>query len=256
MEELSNSVTSICLELRLWQFFRELVPRLPVANLARLLRTHGFINIVLKTLKALENTLHISGTPTKHGVPSPINGMSRETSPAADSSSATVDVSVEPLKTSKKRKRDGTVVNHCRSDTTNQPDVGSLYVNICDVTNQLQALLKDDSHGYAIEHLKMALRASPEEAAEILGTAFTIANQVVWSVPKTPSLQQEGSLRHSLDPWIEIWTSRSCRTAKTAEEVRAVLLRSFRIHALTKGSLLFRLPASSLRSSSFRLLTT
>ncbi|KAL8714502.1 MAG: hypothetical protein Q9225_006550 [Loekoesia sp. 1 TL-2023] len=219
LEGAESNSQSICLELSLWQLLRELVRRLPVANLARLLRAHGFINIVIKTLRALENALPIGESPAKHGLPSSNNGMSREASPVADSSSATVDVSVELSKTSKKRKRDGTMVNHRRSDTTNQHDIGSLYASICDVTNQMQALVKDDSHGYAIEHLKMALRASPEEAAEILSIAFTIANHVLWSTSKTQSLRQEESLHLSLDPWIEIWTCRSRRTVRTAEDL-------------------------------------
>ncbi|KAL8826819.1 MAG: hypothetical protein Q9170_007260 [Blastenia crenularia] len=172
LEGAGSDTQSIHLEVKLWQLIRHLILRVPVANLARLLRFHAFINLLSNTLNEIEDFIQKTEDQAKLGLYSISNGTSREASLTADSSSATVDFSVELSKTSKKRKRYGTVVNQSNRASTPTVDVEPLYAGICCVVSQLQGLTKDDSHGYAVEHLKIAIKASPEQAAKILGCGF------------------------------------------------------------------------------------
>ena len=210
---------SVCLEPKIWQLFWVLIPRLPVANLARLLRSHGFISILLKTLKAFEAGLQTNGSLIEHASSSSAKSTSRESSAAADSSSATINFSTEPSKPSKKRKRDGTLVDHKFENPSTKPDPESFYQTVCGVITRLQALVKDESHGYAVEHLRMALSASPDQAAQIVGACFTIRNSMLWQIAGKDCFLERNRICLCLDPWVEMWTLRSSRTAKTATEV-------------------------------------
>ncbi|KAL9604603.1 MAG: hypothetical protein Q9219_000323 [cf. Caloplaca sp. 3 TL-2023] len=215
LEATGSCSQSACFEPKLWQLFRELATRLPVSNLARLLRTHGFLNILLKTLKSLANLLRIEDAEVEHGLSSSTAGAIREISPEADSSSTTVEFSAEQPKASKKRKRDGTEINYGRGITVTEPDARILYANICGVLATLHMVVKDETHGYAVEHLKMALRASPGLAAEILGKSYIIATNILQGIVCTRNLRQEDSIRLYLDPWIEAWNSRPLQKGKT-----------------------------------------
>ncbi|KAL9026555.1 MAG: hypothetical protein Q9196_004796 [Gyalolechia fulgens] len=210
--------SSTCLEPRVWQLIRELL-RLPVANLARLLRTHSFVTILHKTLKALKDSLPTSGTLAQHEPQSPTNGTSRESSAAADSSSVTIDGSVDLPKTGKKRKRGGTPIEHHHRVITGGLDIGLLYESICGVIRYVQALSKDDSYGCAVEYLKKSLQAPTEQAAEMLGASLTLTDYVLGNVAEARSLAQEDLIRRYVDPWVKMWTSRASRTIKTTREL-------------------------------------
>ncbi|KAL8934781.1 MAG: hypothetical protein Q9216_005735 [Gyalolechia sp. 2 TL-2023] len=210
---------SACLAPRVWQLIRELLPRLPVANLARLLRNHGFVDIFLKTFKALRDTLPTSINSTQHQSQTSVSGTSRESSAAADSSPVTIDGSVDLPKTGKKRKRDGSPIENYHKITTSELDIESLYESICDVITHIHALSTDDSYGYSVEYLKKSLQAPTEKAAELLGTSLTLTRYVLGKATAIGSLGQEDLFRRYVDPWVKIWTSRSSRATNSSQEL-------------------------------------
>lgn len=124
------------------------------------------------------------------------------------------------LRTSKKRKRDGVVVRRDLASVADKGNVESSYRDICDIVAALQVPMEDNDNGYACEHLKMALRASPDQAAEIVGISLTIANHLLCNAlePGVPS-HAEGR-RLPLHCWLKIWKARSSRAANTSAEVR------------------------------------
>ncbi|KAI4174969.1 MAG: hypothetical protein LQ343_001996 [Gyalolechia ehrenbergii] len=107
-----------------------------------------------------------------------------------------------------KRKRDGTPIEHHRRVITSELDIGLLYGSICDVIRHVEALAKDDSYGYAVEYLKKALEAPPEQAAEILGASLTLTNYVLKNVAEIRSLGHEDLIRRFVDPWHIVFPSR------------------------------------------------
>lgn len=245
-------VLSICLEPKLWHLILELIPCFPVPNLARLLRAHGFVNILVKTLKTAVHALSNQG----YGLPPSSNGASSESSSAADSSSATVEATVSLPKMSKKRKRDGRMVHQHRAITAYKGDVEPLYDAICATLAELQALTENDDYGYACEHLKMALRATPDKAAEILGSSLIITNHLLRKAAEVRDPIDVGAHRLSLSYWLEVWTTWYSRNAQTGAEVRPMHQEYFWVHALTKFSSLFLPTASFRRLSSLRPSTT
>lgn len=210
--------SSICLEPKVWQLFLELIPCFPVSNLARLFRNYSFITVLPKALKTLKDTLKKQ----EYGSPPFSDGASSEVSGAADSSSATVEATVVMPMTSKKRKRDGTVVYQHRTYIAPKVDVESIYHDITGILSELQGLMDKDDHGYASEHMKMALRASPDEAAEMLGSSITIVDWFLHNTAEAWVPRHVGARRFSLHYWFDVWTSRSSRAAKTSAEVCAM----------------------------------
>ncbi|KAL8918065.1 MAG: hypothetical protein Q9208_007587 [Pyrenodesmia sp. 3 TL-2023] len=215
LEGAESGIQSIYVEPKVWLLFQELIRCFPVATLARLLRTHGFTKVLSKTMETLGNTLERQ----KHGSAPSTNGAASESSSVADLSSATVEATAESPRTSRKRKHDGTLVHQHLSIVPHEVDVKSVYNGITGVLSQLLALKTDGSHGYVCEHLKMAMRPTPEEAAQMLGTSMTIAK---WSILNPPLAGK----RKYMDPphsrvhyWLDIWGSRSSGAPDNSAEL-------------------------------------
>ncbi|KAL8661726.1 MAG: hypothetical protein Q9202_005348 [Teloschistes flavicans] len=172
LEVAEGGSLSVLLELKVWRLFGELIPRLPVTNLARLLRDHGFLNILQNTFKSLADAMVQHETPAQDRLQS-LATRSSASSSEASSSSATISDPDMKGRRSKKRNRDGT--NKMHSQVTPALDLGPVFCQLCGVLRQLQASAQDDSHGYAVEHLKMSLRAPTEQAANIFGRSLTVA---------------------------------------------------------------------------------
>ena len=94
---------------------------------------------------------------------------------AAASSSETIEApTVKGPRKSRKRKRDGSRPGPVQKVPG---DLEILYKSICCVNKILGAMTRGlkGSQDYAIEHLKSALRSSPEQAADILGSSMALA---------------------------------------------------------------------------------
>ena len=200
----------------LWPLFQELILRVPVANLARLLRDHGFFNITLDTLRSLEEYANGHYTHSRHETGFPTTSISGESSGAADSSSATLETVPMP----KKRRLGHAIVDTIQLDSDIEPDVQQIFTALCAVICCLQKLTKDDSHGYAVEHLKMAFRAPPELAAEMLGNAFTIAYYMLQTATDGCGLVNDQIFRDWITSWAAIWNLRSKKPSHDTVQVR------------------------------------
>ena len=147
---------------------RELIALIPINNIARLLNDHHFTASLQKTFNWLKG--HIERLT--------ISDSQADAAGIADSSSATIEPSpIEQPKKSRKRKRDG---SHTSPSKIISPenDIESLYVSICSVIKQLDTLIGSTAEGsldFASEHLKSTFRSSPDQAAEILGSALRVA---------------------------------------------------------------------------------
>ncbi|KAL8732543.1 MAG: hypothetical protein Q9181_003933 [Wetmoreana brouardii] len=205
---------SILVEPQVWLLFRELVLRLPIANLARLLRNFGFLEIMLNALKSLEAALPNVGTPTENG-PESTSRTSSESCGGGDSSSATVRASVEPSRTSQKRRRDGTPKDYSYAVLTSTLDIGRLHGIFSSVVSKLQTLTQDDVSGYATEHLKIALITLPDQAADILSRSLIITNQVLRNPPQAQGVQLVDWPIDYVNPWVQLWKSRSANARDT-----------------------------------------
>ena len=100
-----------------------------------------------------------------------------EQSKASDSSATVRNVSPGSLpQTSRKRKRDGEL----QAGAPRTPrSIRYLYTVVCCNVIQLQDIMGDMTQGYAIEHLKAALKCSPENTAIILDCTALIVNYLV-----------------------------------------------------------------------------
>ena len=149
---------------------RELLVIIPVSNIARLLNDYNFTSTVQKTF----NWLNSQVEQTKKLL---LSATREDSAAIADSSSTTIEPSpVDQPKKSRKRKRDGAQTSSF-TRTNLENDSERLYVSICSVTGQLDTLIGASPEGqlnFATEHLRSAFRSSPEQAAEILGSALTV----------------------------------------------------------------------------------
>ena len=191
--------------------------RTPITSVARLLNTHGFINILRNTLEWLQKEVN-------RAVVSPdVADGNEELFDWADDSSDTVESSSKEQRTSKKRKLDGTEI-------TTSEDVAStatgafrlLYLAICGTVRQLQSLTVnvEPEKEFAVEHLKSCLRSSPEDAAHILGNSFYLTNRMIqasqkyWDRRRTFKSQLQKNLaitgyRSCILPATDLWSKRS-----------------------------------------------
>lgn len=160
--------SSPCTDFRAWLLLRELIPLIPISNLARLLNAHHFTASLQKTFNWLNGDIERLTISDSH----------EDAAGIADSSSATIEPSpIEQLKKSRKRKRDGSQTSSFKIINP-ENDIERLYVSICGVIKQLDTLIRSSAEGsqdFAIEHLKSAFRSSPDQAAEILGSALRVA---------------------------------------------------------------------------------
>ncbi|KAL8960512.1 MAG: hypothetical protein Q9193_002795, partial [Seirophora villosa] len=178
LEGTGPDAKSVYLESKVWSLILELVQRLRVPNLARLLRTHNFIKILANALRTVEDTLRDGkhALPSSHKSASSASSVSSNSSGAMRSSSATVEGSIVSSITSRKRKRDGSLIHEDPGTAAHMVNIELVFCRIGAVLVALQELMDVDSSGYANEHLKMAFRVFPDQAAEILGRSHTITN--------------------------------------------------------------------------------
>ena len=148
---------------------------------------------------------------------------SEESLDLPDDSSDTVESSSSELRTSKKRKLDGTDVT--APEEVVSAAVGAfriLYLAICGTIRQLQALTTDleKIRGYAVEHMKSSLKCSSDDAAHILGSSFYLTNRIIqtpqrhWHqkrifTKKLLRLFADTGYRSCVDPVVDIWNRRS-----------------------------------------------
>lgn len=143
-----------------------------MSNIARLLNAHKFTATLQKTFNWLNGKVgHAPSVSTSY--------LHEDAAVIADSSSATVEPSpVDQPKRSRKRKRDGSQTSYLKTINP-ENDSECLYTSVCCVIKQLHTLTGTSPEGsldFVNEHLKSAFRSSPEQAAEILGSALRVAS--------------------------------------------------------------------------------
>lgn len=111
-----------------------------------------------------------------------VESVNEELFESPEESSDAVESSSNGPRTSKKRKLDGTEVT--ASEEAVSTATGAfrvVYLAICGTIGQLQTLTIDpeQTHGFAVEHMKSSLRSSPEDAAHILGSSVYLTNRFI-----------------------------------------------------------------------------
>lgn len=204
------------LHLKAWILLRKLLVRTPPATVARLLKEHKFI----KTLKETFHWLHENFDQDQ------LSSSSRdgaETDSSESGSGSGIETSSADDQTSaRKRKLDGTEIIPHRELEGPAVVLDTLYVAMCGVVEQLRDFIMDpgDVLGYAAEHMRAALKSSPEEAAIILGSSIYLVNHILQTPSrshrrnrKTPirisrEKLDEDAFRSCISPMIEFWTLR------------------------------------------------
>ncbi|KAL8897291.1 MAG: hypothetical protein Q9207_007287 [Kuettlingeria erythrocarpa] len=236
LEGAGSGIQNIYLEPKVWLLFQELIRCFPVANLARLLRTHGFVKVLSEAIKALGDVLEKQ---KQDSVPL-ANSASRKSSGVLNSSSATVETTVKSPTTSRKRKHDGTLVHQLEKIVPHDVNVRYIHNEITDLVSELLALKTEDAYGYACEHLKMAMRPSPDEAAQMLGISMTIANWFIHNPPEAGNRKHMGSPHWNMACWFDMWDSRSSREPELTTELAfssSCLIPSLELLASLKNGL-------------------
>ena len=167
------------MEPRAWLLLRLLIARLPKTVAARTLSTHKYTAILEKLLNWMQEKLQIQSLSNDR--PSLVSQVSN-----ASSSSATVQISSATTgENPRKRKRDiaeGGVLN------TPEPtlvDYKKLYICICSVSQQIlsrTACSSEGVEGFAAEHMKAAVKCSPDRAAKILGSSLINVRHILESL--------------------------------------------------------------------------
>ena len=190
---------SVCLDFRAWLLLRELSMRTHLTTVARLLSTFNFMGIVQSTLRWLAWEYR----PRSEG------SFDDEQSRVSDSSSTLRDTSPEnPPQRSRKRKRDGQL----QPVAPRTPrGIRYLYTAVCCNIIQLQDIMSDMTQGYAIEHLKAALKCPPDNIAMVLDCTAIIVNSLV-RYRCSPSKMENDSAW--LLPILSLWQSRSTAGAE------------------------------------------
>ncbi|KAL8669778.1 MAG: hypothetical protein Q9168_005640 [Polycauliona sp. 1 TL-2023] len=213
LEGSTPGLHSSFLGLDIWLLFKELVTRVPVANLARLLRDHGFFDIVLKALRSIQESYDALNPRTTRAAGSSTTSRSGEPSSAADSSSATIVAPAKRKRSTAKKARlvDANLVLKGPSPKS-ELELARLFKTLSATVWRLQQLAEDESHGYAVEHLKMALRGSPEQASDMFGISLTITEHVLQTAEDAVTDSEIFDLL--INPWATVW---SCRSRKTTQ---------------------------------------
>ena len=155
---------------------QELVIRTPLTSVARLLCAHQFTNVLRNTLGWLQRQVH-------RVIVSPdVELENEELFDSPEGSSDGAENSSNGPGTSKKRKLDETEVT--ASEEAVSTATGAfrvVYLAICGTISQLQTFTIDpeQTHGFAVEHMKSSLRSSPEDAAHMLGSSFYLTNRLI-----------------------------------------------------------------------------
>ena len=216
-----------------WVLLRELVIRTPLVNVARLLKECKFMKMLEETLKWLQENV----------------GTIQFTADSEHSdSSATVASFSEERKTARKRKVDGTEFIPDQSSRKPIMVLETLFVALCGSVRELLLLVTDaeSSQNYVAEHMKLALKSSCAQAADILGNSLYLVNHIL-QAPKrsrqqnhmkgiTFELQEElkdTGYEPCLSPMIVLWNLRSGAPDVMLDESRNVctLIRIRTCHA-------------------------
>ena len=196
---------------------QELAVRIPLTTLARLLCAHHFTSALRNTLEWLQKQVNRVEVSPDVGV------GNEEMFDPPDDSSDTVASSSGGCRMSRKRKLDGTEI--VASEEVMNTATGAfrvIYLAICGALRQLQSLTMDpeQTQGFAVEHMKMSLRSSPEEAAHIMGSSFYLTNRLIqtpqrhWHQKRvfTKELQKlsaDSGYGSCVFPTIGLWNRRS-----------------------------------------------
>lgn len=158
--------------------------------------------------------------------------------PAA-SSSETIEASTIKRPTRlRKRKRDDSQSGPLHKSTE---DLGFLFASICSTIEKLQATIKGPKapRDYAIEHLKSAMRSSPEQAADVLGSSMVLASlifdgehQTTRKLRDSASDEDSDKLNQSIRKFalheaciaciVEIWNSCSATAEHSSSQSKSV----------------------------------
>lgn len=183
---------SVCLDYRAWMLLRELVLRTPLTSVARLLSAHKLTGTIQSTLQWLAEKCR--------SIPEDLFWLIE--ADMSDPNSALEEASPGSLsQPSRKRKRDG----QSKATTTWTPkDVRFLYTSICCNLIEMQDIITDGSQGYAVEHLKAALRCPLEIAASTLDCAAIIAGFLVRYRCDRSKMEYDGAW---VLPMVQFWQS-------------------------------------------------
>lgn len=204
--------------------------RTSLTNAARLLNAHKFTALLQKIFKWM-------GGQADPGTVQPNFPLSRDSDA---SSSDTIETSAtERPKNSRKRKRDDQQADPSLQSTG---DLGYLFASICSTIVQLQAMVNGPTRlrDFAIEHLKSAIRSSPEQAADILGSSMVLAglifdkeNQSSRNLADSASSEDSDKQSQGIGPVavvfeacigciVELWNSCSTSTEESAFHSKCV----------------------------------
>ena len=204
----------MCLEYKAWLLVRELMLRTPLTVVAGLLRDHKFVATIRATLDWLAQKC-ASLDESDHSLDYPDSPRTK----FDDSSPSTLGESpIKVTQASKKRKRDTELVSHVPQ---NYKDIARLYTSICCNLIQLQNIAGDKSRGYAVEHIRAALRSTAEEAAAILGSSLPIVDYLTRNEKSTSTTNTSSTDASTVDtpstkyddawilPIIQYWQSQT-----------------------------------------------
>jgi len=161
------------LSIRAWILLRVLLIRTPLTNAARLLKEHKFI----KTLKETFHWLHENFNQEQLSSYPQDSARSKSSESGRGSGSSSSDEQT----TGRKHKRDGTEISLHRESDGPVVVLDTLFVAICGVVRQLENFIIDPGHvhKYAAEHMRAALKSSPEETAIMLGSSMYLVNHIL-----------------------------------------------------------------------------
>ena len=129
------------------------------------------------------------------------------------SSSATLDVPfATPAKKSRKRKRNNGEIVPARILESSSIGPCELYLAICSALRQVETHTEDESEGvqgFAAEHMKAAIKCSPEAAARILGNSMCTAKHALSSLWQSGFLENTDIHALLILPWVSLWNLRS-----------------------------------------------
>ena len=166
--------------------------RTPLTIVACLLRDHKFVATIRATLHWLAQKCA-----SLHGSDHPLDQTDSPRTKFDDSSPSTLGAPpTEVTQASRKRKRDANIVSDVPQ---NYKDVARLYTSICCNLIQLQDIASDKSRGYAVEHIRAALKSTAEEAAAILGSSLPILDYLTRNEESTSTTNTSSTDASTMD---------------------------------------------------------
>lgn len=204
--------------------------RTPLTNAARLLNAHKFTALLQKIFKWMRGQ-------ADRGTVQPSFPLSWD--PAASSSDTAEASATERPTNSRKRKRDDPQSGPIQKSFG---DLGFLFASICSTIVKLQAIINGPTRlrDFSIEHLKSAIRTSPQQAADIVGSSMVLAslifdeeNQNSRNLADSASSEDPDKQSQSIEPVavvheaciaciVEIWNSCSTSTEDSSFQSKCV----------------------------------